>query len=375
MPSITHPSGRLGLGQKPHLSNFCELILAGLVPTIEEGGPLKRAGYVILLSCSFFMSAASGAPALTCYQEMQGLMQSKTELKAALPFEASPICAQQMTRSVAVLVPKKNLRKNDLGGNYTILGPAFGKDQNLCAGEKHEKDKVLGACSGVLIGVDRVLTTGQCLREFHDKSPDMKSLCQNFYIVFDYFMGVSEIAPKQVYNCRTIPVIDYNPGVVTQDLALIELDRLVQDREPVRVAKKEVAVGQSLLMSSSPAGLPISVSTGAIQEDLRDSKNRLYHRAMLQSYYGNRGAPVFHPESAELVGLVKDGGVSGTDKVPKKKMGACFKVKDYIAAQSKGGRLQGDVVIPTVSMSPAFFEVVKLRSPASLPHRAAPAPR
>lgn len=303
---------------------------------------------------------------------MQSLMQSKTSLKAALDFESAPLCAQQMTRSVATLVPKKNLKKNELGGNFSIQAPTFGKAHDLCAGELHATNKVLSACSGVLISENRVLTTGRCLKEFHDKSPDLKALCDNFYVVFDYFIGASDLAPKQVYSCRSIPVVDFNPSVLTQDLALIELDRLVLDREPVRIAKKEVTIGQSLLMSSSPSGLPVSVSTGAIQENLRDSRGRLYHRAMLQSYYGNVGAPVFHPETAELVGLVKEAAVPGDDSVPRKKVGSCYKIKDYLEARKKNGRLEGDVIIPTVSMSPAFFEAVKVRAPASF--KPSPAP-
>ncbi|MBX2993785.1 MAG: trypsin-like peptidase domain-containing protein [Bdellovibrionaceae bacterium] len=319
-------------------------------------------------------AAQNSARNLSCYQEMQALMQSKTTLKAALDFESAPLCAQQMTRSVATLVPKKNLKKNDLGGNYSIQAPTFGKAHDLCAGELHAGNKVLSACSGVLISENRVLTTGRCLKEFHEKSPDLKALCDNFYVVFDYFIGASDLAPKQVYTCRTIPLVDYNTRVLTQDLALIELDRLVQDREPVRIAKKEVTIGQSLLMSSSPSGLPVSVSTGAIQENLRDSRGRLYHRAMLQSYYGNVGAPVFHPETAELVGLVKEAAVPGDDSVPRKKVGNCYKIKDYIEARKKNGRLEGDVIIPTVSISPAFFEAVKVRAPASFNRPAAPVP-
>lgn len=88
------------------------------------------------------------------------------------------------------------------------------------------------------------------------------------------------------------------------DWALIELDRPVPDRAPVRLRRTgSVESGQPVYVLGHPSGLPLKYADRAT---VRDDRPASYFVANLDTYAGSSGSPVFNADH-EVEGLVARG--------------------------------------------------------------------
>jgi hypothetical protein len=89
-----------------------------------------------------------------------------------------------------------------------------------------------------------------------------------------------------------------------EDYAIIELDREVLDREPVRLNLDSIArKDDRLLIMGHPMGLPLKVASNA-----RVIKNgKKFFATNLDSFQGNSGSPVFNVNTGEVEGILVRG--------------------------------------------------------------------
>ncbi|MHC5879715.1 hypothetical protein ACYT69_12390, partial [Streptococcus pyogenes] len=80
--------------------------------------------------------------------------------------------------------------------------------------------------------------------------------------VFDFTDDKTKIKSKDVYRCREIVGQKLTMGLfATKDYAVIKLDRVVTDRQPLQFRKKgSIDKGTDVLVIGHPSGLPLKIA-------------------------------------------------------------------------------------------------------------------
>jgi len=184
--------------------------------------------------------------------------------------------------------------------DYVFTGPTLGS-QGVCPSERFVKQPAVGNCSGFLIDEKTLVTAGHCMVSEFD--------CSDYKWVFDYRIDVAGVdyvrTPKtNVYECKRIikQVLERSGG--RNDFAVIELDRPVTDRRPLKLRESgTIEVGTPVVVAGYPSGLPLKISGGAQVRSL----NSVFFVANLDTYGGNSGSAVLNALTMEVEGILVRG--------------------------------------------------------------------
>ncbi len=206
-----------------------------------------------------------------------------------------------LARSTVALTDIDSL--GDIGdGKHTFFNPSiFRADQNLCEGEPFGGQPVPAWCSGFLVGPDLVLTAGHCL--------STNSECSETAFVFDFEMLDEKNArmsfeDNQVYYCQGVIAFEFTDSGA--DWALIQLDRAVEGRTPLKIRREgSIAVNDEVFVIGYPSGLPVKIADGANVRSIEDIKTHFVTN--LDVYGGNSGSAVFNKETLEVEGILVRG--------------------------------------------------------------------
>ena len=204
-----------------------------------------------------------------------------------------------------------------LTGNETFVNSLLKIDTEplsdfICKDQKFSSDPSLSyACTGFLVAPDLLVTAGHCMSNHGEVRNEAHGYCEVYHWLFDYQTSltgetdVENIPSKRLYRCKQIiyAVNDEEPPY--RDFALIQLDRPVTDRVPLKIATTEVKTGDSTFMIGYPLGTPMKLSAGANVIFNRPEKNS--YVTNLSALDGNSGSPVFNKQG-EITGIL----VSGT---------------------------------------------------------------
>lgn len=214
----------------------------------------------------------------------------------------SSALAQKLAQSSVALVHTRNF-KSMPQGRFEMTGINLSQ-YKLCSDEAFADEPSIATCSGSLVGKNLILTAAHCINP-----PEFT--CEKYNIVFDYkrpqipFEMKYTLESSQVYRCQK--VIYQKFDIFSEDLALIELDRPVVGREPIKVdTAYQLQVGEPLMM----IGHPLGISQKAVEDGdvLSVDRKNVSFRHNLDTFSVNSGGPIFNLKGSQVGVLVRGTG-------------------------------------------------------------------
>ena len=156
------------------------------------------------------------------------------------------------------------------------------------------------SCSGFLVSSNILVTAGHCIKSDYD--------CSIYKWVFDFKVDHSEqsavtVPKSSVYSCKQI-ISQSLDSTTMDDYAVIELDREVQDRNPLPFRKTgKIEKGETVAVIGHPTGLPTKIADGASVRKLSEK----FFIANLDTYGGNSGSAVFNMKTNLVEGILVRG--------------------------------------------------------------------
>jgi V8-like Glu-specific endopeptidase len=194
----------------------------------------------------------------------------------------------------------------DLGNGTSELLADYVSDY-MCKDERfNNQPSVSYACSGFLVGPDLLVTAGHCSTHGVEIRNETDKYCEAYTWMFDYRADsdISKVENKNIYRCKEIIyAVATEDGVNSHDFALIRLDRPVLDREPLKIASKELRKNDTVTMMGFPMGLPLKFTNNARVFEPSVGRSFLTN---LDAFSGNSGSPVFNARD-EVVGVLVAG--------------------------------------------------------------------
>lgn len=198
--------------------------------------------------------------------------------------------------SVASLWKSYSVQRN-INGTYTLRTRPFGESMRMCEDEPFYEQPVGAFCTGFLVGDDVLVTAGHCVNE---------TSLMTMKVVFGYRMKntrqpVTTVKSDNVYGVES--VIQRRLTRDGLDYAVLRLDRKVTNRQPLCMAKRDVVEDENVYVIGYPVGLPIKYADDA---RVTDTDYSYTFQALLDTYGGNSGSPVFNDQH-EVVGILVRG--------------------------------------------------------------------
>src|SRR5690606_7997508 len=208
---------------------------------------------------------------------------------------------QELARSVPALIQKHRIHQ--VGENKFYFSGIPMSDLQMCKDENFSNESLIANCSASLIAPDKVLTAAHCLDSVGYE-------CSTYNVVFDYQNDGSNeyvLDGSQIYQCNKILYFDFKHDLSGVDLAVIELDRPVLDRTPVKV-KHGVSKGEELFMIGYPLGISQKVvESGRV---LSVDKKNVSFKTDLDAFSVNSGGPIFNSQNEQVGVLVRGTGLN-----------------------------------------------------------------
>lgn len=216
-----------------------------------------------------------------------------------------------------------------------------GDEVTACEDQRFLDQPNPSMCSGFLIAPDLVVTAGHCA--------ELPTICTEYKWVFGFDVdpktrkaGV-DIQEENIYSCKKV-VSNLLSVPFGLDYAIIQLDRVVKDREPVEIRNDGMVDDfSSLFIVGSPSGLPLKVADGA---KVRDNSHPFYFKANLDSFQGNSGSGVFNATTGTAEGIL----VRGENDYVVNKDKMCIEVNKCADSDCRGEDVSRLTSIPEVGI-------------------------
>ncbi len=236
----------------------------------------------------------------------KGLASSKVIYQEDDRIEVEEASATLQTLAAATVTQIKtaNLSVED-ENTFKFKSLPISSTMNLCKEERFSDQPNPGNCSGFLVAPDLVVTAGHCIYLRGEENGELG--CTDYSYVFDFHKGKIDdglISKENVYSCKKVLNIKLD-GATKNDFALIQLDRPVTDRAPVKFRTEgKVESGAPLVVIGAPSGLPTKIAGGAA---VKDNSDEVYFEANLDTFGGNSGSAVFNATTGEVEGILVRG--------------------------------------------------------------------
>ena len=219
---------------------------------------------------------------------------------------------RQYAKATAAMVNSKILRFIPDLNSYIFPTTTLGEDKNLCSDQNFYQQSHISSCTGFLVSKDILITAGHCVEIEQD--------CKDYRWVFDYTNTSTLLNKKDVYKCKKIINRKKTDNFFAfRDYTILQLEREVTDREPLKVRTKgRVKKETPLVMLGYPSGLPIKYDDSATvarhwnkfeKENFSARIKTFFQRASyftanLDAFQGNSGSPVINLNTGEVEGLL-----------------------------------------------------------------------
>ena len=169
-------------------------------------------------------------------------------------------------------------------------------EEPLCETERFRNENVVKgtAATGFLVGPPLMVTAGHVIED--------QAECDERSVVFGFDTSdKSHFSEQEVYRCQRV-IVSVNEG--QRDYAVFELDRPVSQRKPLVVGDVDWEKPDKVWMMGHPMGLSKKVTDkGSVLEDVHP----FYFTALLDTYVGNSGSPVFSYATGKVLGILIEG--------------------------------------------------------------------
>jgi hypothetical protein len=206
-----------------------------------------------------------------------------------------------------------------------LRAETYGERYGLCASENFVGQISAGLCSGFLAAPDKVITAAHCIQQQD---------CAERFFVFGYSRKhendpANRVASQDVYACKRVQSYKH----LNYDVAVVQLDRVVRDRKPLRVkAKAKLKKGERLFAIGYPGGLPAKVDMHQHFRRIKTS-NPLEYFVSGDFMDRSSGTAVFSARSHSVIGILTDGAMDF------QKQGQC-----HVSRHCESERCGGEIV-------------------------------
>lgn len=202
----------------------------------------------------------------------------------------------EAAHSTVAMFKLKNLRPEK--DAFFIDVTPMSKAMKICEDEKFAEQPSAAECSGVLVGKNRILTAGHCVSNW---------TCKHVAFAFGYAITSPKhgwpdrLRTEDVYLCNRILARSNEEKL---DFAIVELDREVPNRRPLRLSRDKVRRGEDVYLLSHPGGLPLKYS----QPNRVLETSDVDFKAEIDALGGSSGGAVFSAVTHDVVGILYAGG-------------------------------------------------------------------
>ncbi|MBL7665353.1 MAG: trypsin-like peptidase domain-containing protein [Bacteriovoracaceae bacterium] len=220
-----------------------------------------------------------------------------------------------LARSTVAMIPANAISRHNANSLYGVIKGVSLRDRlgidpmtgqkvtQLCKDERFGMQPTAANCSGFMISDDMIATAGHCMQSME--------MCRDNYWVFDYFakgeFDTEVIVPaSSVYRCARVIKQAFD-GETLNDYAIIQLDRKVTDRPPLKLrASGSIMYQENVFVIGYPTGLPGKVADTAWVTNNYGGKGK-YFATNLDTFGGNSGSAVFNARTYEVEGILVRG--------------------------------------------------------------------
>lgn len=214
----------------------------------------------------------------------------------------------KLAAASAGLVKLNMLKKADDGSYNFPRKVTLEEGANLCSSEKYSDQPMLANCSGFLVAPNIMVSAGHCYKGRASDSCETAAWVFGLAMEDDKNINLDKIPADNVYHCKQVIVAEFDSQ---NDYAIIELDRPVVGREPVKMRTSgKLADETPLVVVGHPTMMPLKIADGGT---VLYNGNETKFITTLDTFHGNSGSGVFNALTGELEGIL----VSGkTDYIP-----------------------------------------------------------
>ena len=218
---------------------------------------------------------------------------------------------RELARSIAVHIPRSRIENFDdrEATSYRGVSPTYRAEYNLCGGIRFDEEASLPTCTAFLVGPRTLLTAGHC-------GLVNAAGCAGAAWAFDYFRDSTAyvksadalqpdtldvaLPASLLYRCSRILASKYDPEGSRVDFALVELDRVVEGRTPLKLKSDGTFTGRENLFTIGALG---GTALVAIPASPISSVTEFSLHGTWDFIDKGSGSPFFDAATGEVVGI------------------------------------------------------------------------
>lgn len=257
---------------------------------------MKRLGLLSLLLMSFTACSHDGGADSAGEGTASGVVYGEDSRRDPNPnLKKEPLVIRNALQASATLMRMGHVHPGKKG-SVIIRGKDIKRERNLCPEVRFVDQPEAAYCSAVLIEPNKILTAGHCV----------EMGCDDLRIIFGWTKYTAKfLSRSDVYECKTISEMKLSfENADEPDLAIIELDRKVVDRQPVEISKEPLRKDEDVFIIGYPWGMPQKISTAKVRQETGVN----YVKVNSDTFTGDSGGPVFSTDG-KLKGLLIGGEV------------------------------------------------------------------
>lgn len=206
---------------------------------------------------------------------------------------------KEIGRSLAGRVALENAENH--GSSWELIGSPLSHKE--CSSGKFGNEITVPTCTGFLAKPNVLITAAHCMPTPED--------CAKYYWVFGYALAnasdsnYTTVNANQVYKCKRLIARNYkNFGNV--DYAIIELDRNVENRNPLQLGfDMPITKGQALVNIGHSNGLPLKLKDSA--SIINITPDGAAFESEMDTFHGDSGSPFFDAATGVVIGITSKG--------------------------------------------------------------------